>query len=46
MSISGPAPEVQPVSKMPDWFAIFLFHFSVILFFTVGSDMSLVMDSR
>jgi hypothetical protein len=36
MSISAPAPDVQPVSKMPDRFATFLFHFSVILFFTVG----------
>jgi hypothetical protein len=39
-------PDVQPVSKMPDWFAIFRFHFSLILFFTVGFDVSVVMDSK
>ena len=46
MSISAPAPEVQPVSKMPVLLAIFLFHFSAILFFTVGFDVSVVMDSK
>jgi hypothetical protein len=45
MSILAPAPDVQPVSKMPDLFAIFCFHFSAVLFFTVGfanSDVRLV----
>ena len=45
MFISAPAPDVQPVSKMPDLFAIFCFHFSAVLFFTVGfanSDVRLV----
>ena len=46
MSISAPAPDVQLVSKMPNLFAIFHFHFSVILFFTGGFDISVVMDSR
>jgi hypothetical protein len=46
MSLSAPAPDVQPVSKMPDLFAIFRFHFSVILFFTVGFDISAVTDSN
>jgi hypothetical protein len=46
ISISAPAPEVQPVSKMPDLFAIFRFHFIVILFFTIGFGISVVMDSR
>ena len=46
MSISASAPKVQPVFKMPDLFAIFGFHFSVIIFFTVGFNISVVMDSR
>ena len=40
MSISAPAPDVQPVSKMPDLFDIFHFHLSAVLFFTVGFDDS------
>jgi hypothetical protein len=46
ISISAPAPEVQPVSKMPVLLAIFLFHFSAILFITVVFDVSVVMDSK
>ena len=46
ISISVPAPEVQPVSKMPVLLAIFLFHFSAILFFVVGFDVSVVMDRK
>jgi hypothetical protein len=46
MSISAPAPDVQPVSKMPDLFAIFRFYFYAILFFIVGFDVSVVMDSK
>ena len=46
MSISAPAPDVQPVSKMPVLLAIFLFHFAVILFFVVGFDVSVVMDRK
>jgi hypothetical protein len=46
MSITAPAPEVQPVSKMPVLLAVFLFHFSDILFFVVGFDVSVVMGRK
>jgi hypothetical protein len=40
MYFSALVPDVQPVSKMPVRFAIFCFHFSVILFFTFGFVMT------
>ena len=46
MSVSAPAPDVQPVSKMPVLLAIFLFHFSAILFFVVGFDLVVVMERK
>jgi hypothetical protein len=46
MSVSAPAPDVQPVSKMPVLLAIFLFHFSAILFFVVGFDLVVVVDGK
>ncbi len=46
MSFLAPVPEVQPVSKMPDRFATFCFHFSVILFLTFDFIMSAKIDSR
>jgi hypothetical protein len=46
ISFSAPAPDVQPVSKMPVRFAIFCFHFSAILFFTFGLVMSDKINNR
>ncbi len=46
MSFSAPAPDVQPVSKMPVRFAIFCFHFSVILFFTFGLVLTDEINNR
>jgi hypothetical protein len=42
----APAPNVQPMSRIPDLFFSFLFHFAAILFCHLGACKSVTADKR